>query len=102
MGARLGPGELKSALADKAEPAGISVVFVDERGTSSTCPSCSQKVRKPKGRNFSCPPCGLYGRGKRITSRGVAEPQAPDGRGSTDIARGAVACETGKHWLIWH
>jgi transposase len=55
------PAELKSALADKAELAGISVVFVDERGTSSTCPCCSQKVPKPKGRNFSCPHCGLVG-----------------------------------------
>jgi IS605 OrfB family transposase len=55
------PGELKAALADKAEQAGISVVVVDERGTSSTCPECHLRVAKPKGRIFSCPHCGLVG-----------------------------------------
>ena len=44
----------KSTLKDKAELAGIDVVFVGERGTSSTCPSCKLRVPKPKGRNCSC------------------------------------------------
>ncbi len=52
-------GQLISALSDKAELAGISVVLVDERGTSSTCPRCAVRVATPKGRGFSCPSCHL-------------------------------------------
>ena len=33
-------GHLMSVLRDKAEAAGIAVKVTDERGTSSTCPSC--------------------------------------------------------------
>ena len=33
-------GHLIAALKDKAEAAGISLILVDERGTSSTCPAC--------------------------------------------------------------
>jgi rubredoxin len=36
----------------------MTVVLVDERGTSSTCPECSARVTKPKGRVFRCGPCG--------------------------------------------
>ncbi len=50
---------LTRALADKATRAGITVVLVDERGTSSTCPRCQQRVPKPRGRAFTCPGCGL-------------------------------------------
>jgi putative transposase len=52
------PSHLLAVLRDKAEVAGVAVVVVDERGTSSTCPQCSSKVSKPKGRVFSCPRCG--------------------------------------------
>ena len=52
-------GQLIAALSDKAEVAGIDVVVVDERGTSSTCPRCARRVPKPKGRGFSCPHCHL-------------------------------------------
>ncbi|HEY5320899.1 MAG TPA: zinc ribbon domain-containing protein [Galbitalea sp.] len=52
-------GQLISTLKDKAEVAGIAVQLADERGTSSTCPRCRCKVPKPKGRNFTCPHCGL-------------------------------------------
>jgi len=52
-------GQLIGVLRDKAEAAGIGVTLVDERGSSSTCPACAQKVPKPKGPNFSCPHCGL-------------------------------------------
>jgi transposase len=45
-------GHLMSALRDKAEAAAITVRVVDERGTSSTCPSCARRVPKPAGRNF--------------------------------------------------
>jgi IS605 OrfB family transposase len=37
-------------LQDKAVLAGIVVHLVDERGTSSTCPTCARRVPKPKGR----------------------------------------------------
>jgi IS605 OrfB family transposase len=55
------PGQAKAVIADKAEAAGIAVVFVDERSSSSTCPRCRTRVGKPKGRSFSCPHCGLVG-----------------------------------------
>ena len=47
-------GQLIDVLRDKAQRAGIEVITVDERGTSSTCCRCGNKVPKPKGRNFSC------------------------------------------------
>jgi len=50
---------LTGALSDKATRAGITVVLVDERGTSSTCPRCQRRVPKPRGRAFTCPACGL-------------------------------------------
>jgi len=40
---------LLACLADKAELAGIKVVVVNERGTSSSCPECHRPVPKPKG-----------------------------------------------------
>jgi IS605 OrfB family transposase len=43
---------LLQALRDKAELAGIIVRLVDERGTSSTCPVCQQRVAKPSGRHL--------------------------------------------------
>jgi putative transposase len=52
---------LLQALCDKAERAGMVVRLVDERGTSSTCPACHQRVPKPTGRRFRCPHCGLQG-----------------------------------------
>jgi IS605 OrfB family transposase len=54
---------LLHALRDKAELAGIVVRLVDERGTSSICPACHQRVPKPRGRRFRCPHCGLHGIG---------------------------------------
>ncbi|WP_372494426.1 zinc ribbon domain-containing protein [Actinoallomurus purpureus] len=36
-------------MTSKAEQAGIRVVLVDERGTSSTCPACDRRVPKPAG-----------------------------------------------------
>jgi putative transposase len=53
------PGQAIAALADKATVAGIAVELVDERGTSSTCPTCRAAVTKPKGRRFACKACGL-------------------------------------------
>jgi putative transposase len=41
-------GHLIKCLTDKAEQAGIVLMLVDERGTSSTCPACHQRVPKPR------------------------------------------------------
>ena len=48
-------GHLITALADKAEAAGISLQLVDERGTSSTCPGCRSRIPKPAGRGPGLP-----------------------------------------------
>jgi IS605 OrfB family transposase len=65
-------GHLIRALRDKAEAAGITVELVDERGTSSTCPSCSRRVPKPAGRNFRCPHCGHHGHRDLIAAANIA------------------------------
>jgi IS605 OrfB family transposase len=65
-------GHLIRALRDKAEQAGISVVLVDERGTSSTCPACNTRVPKPRGRLFSCPSCGLTGHRDLLAAASIA------------------------------
>jgi IS605 OrfB family transposase len=54
-------GHLITVLKDKAEAAGISVQLVDERGTSSTCPSCRSRVPMPPGRMLVCPGCQFTG-----------------------------------------
>lgn len=63
---------LVRALVDKAAVAGVRVVRVDERRTSSTCPECNQQVPKPRGRNFSCPHCGHRGHRDLIAARNIA------------------------------
>jgi len=63
---------LVGALRDKAEVAGIEVVLVDERGTSSTCPECTARVPKPKGRRFTCPFCGYEGHRDLVGARNIA------------------------------
>jgi putative transposase len=76
------PAHLLGALRDKAEVAGMGVLVVDERGTSSTCPRCSSKVSKPKGRVFFCPRCGhgehrdVVG-ARNIAARGGGSTSAP-------------------------
>jgi IS605 OrfB family transposase len=65
-------GHLISALRDKAEAAGIALRLVDERGTSSTCPSCSRRVPKPAGRDFRCPHCGHTGHRDLIAAANIA------------------------------
>ena len=63
---------LVSALKDKAEAAGIEVVLVDERGTSSTCPECQSPVPKPGGRGFCCPTCGHRSHRDIVGARNIA------------------------------
>jgi hypothetical protein len=63
---------LLQALRDKAELAGIVVRLVDERGTSSTCPACHQRVPKPPGRRFRCPHCTFQGHRDLVGAANIA------------------------------
>ena len=63
---------LIAALRDKAELAGIEVVEVDERGTSSTCPLCRSRVPKPGGRAFACSHCGFRGHRDLVGAANIA------------------------------
>jgi IS605 OrfB family transposase len=74
---------LVQALQDKAELAGIVVWLVDERGTSSTCPACRQRVAKPNGRRFHCPHCRFQGHRDLVGAANIA---AKAGGGPTSIA----------------
>ena len=89
-------GHLISVLADKAEAAGITVTLVDERGTSSTCPSCARRVPKPAGRNFRCPHCGHGGHRDLVAAANIAArsgggtiPAMPSAAGITHRRAGA-------------
>jgi len=73
---------LVQALRDKAELAGIAVRLVDERGTSSTCPVCRQRVPKPIGREFRCPYCRLQGHRDLVGAANIA---AKTGGGPTSV-----------------
>jgi IS605 OrfB family transposase len=63
---------LLGSLADKAELAGLAVVRVDERGTSSTCPQCHHRTAKPRGRIFACSLCGYRGHRDLVGARNIA------------------------------
>jgi putative transposase len=73
---------LLHALQDKAELVGIVVRLVDERGTSSTCPACRQRVPKPNGRRFRCPHCGFCGHRDLVGAANIA---AKAGGGPTSV-----------------
>jgi len=77
-------GRLIRVLSDKAEAAGITVHLADERGTSSTCPTCRRRVPKPPGRNFSCPHCGRQGHRDLIAAASIAG-RAPGGGTIPDL-----------------
>jgi transposase len=76
------PGELIRHLTDKALQAGIKVELVDERGTSSTCPLCHQRVPKPAGRVFTCRHCGYRGH-RDLTGAANIACRAPAGGPAT-------------------
>jgi len=48
-------------LTHKAKQAHIMSFTGSERGTSSRCPVCGHKQKKPKGRNWACRACGFRG-----------------------------------------
>jgi IS605 OrfB family transposase len=78
------PGQMISALADKAALAGIEVELVDERGTSSTCPRCGAKVAKPKGRTFRCGTCTLVAHRDLVGAANIA-PRGSRGGETSDL-----------------
>jgi putative transposase len=63
---------LMRCLVDKAELHGIAVVRTDERGSSSTCPSCGLRTPKPKGRAFACHHCGFSGHRDLVGAHNIA------------------------------
>jgi IS605 OrfB family transposase len=69
---RWGRTHLIGALKDKAAMAGIEVVEVDERGTSSTCLACRRRVPKPRGRVFRCSSCGFSGHRDLVGAANIA------------------------------
>jgi IS605 OrfB family transposase len=80
-------GHLITALADKAEAAGISLTLVDERGTSSTCPVCRSRIPKPPGRVLACPACQFTGHRDLSAAANIA---ARLGGGTTPVIRAGV------------
>jgi IS605 OrfB family transposase len=63
---------LMGCLVDKATLHAITVVVVDERGTSSTCPACGQRAPKPRGRAFRCPACQYHGHRDLVGAHNIA------------------------------
>ncbi len=63
---------LVQVLRNKAEQAGIQFRVVDERGTSSTCPGCRERVPKPHGRDFTCTHCGFRGHRDLVAAYNIA------------------------------
>ena len=73
---------LIAALKDKAEAAWISLAFVDERGTSSTCRACRSRIPKPAGRVLACPACQFTGHRDLTAAASIA---ARHGGGTTPV-----------------
>ena len=78
-------GYLIRCLKDKAEQAGIDLMLVDERGTSSTCPACRQRVLKPTNRNFTCTRCGFNGHRDLVGGANIAR-RGPGGTITTNTS----------------
>ena len=80
-----GRTHLIGALKDKAAMAGIEVVEVDERGTSSTCLGCRRRVPRPRGRVFRCSFCGFSGHRDLVGAANIAASGGGVIRGSPRI-----------------
>ncbi|WP_203857026.1 zinc ribbon domain-containing protein [Plantactinospora mayteni] len=65
--------------------AGIRVDLVDERGTSSTCPACTRRISKPRGRNLSCPHCEYRGH-RDLVAAAIIATRTPGGGPTTPPA----------------
>jgi IS605 OrfB family transposase len=91
------PGHLIRVLADKAEQAGMTVQLVDERGTSSTCPACRQRVPKPAGRTFSCPHCQFTGHRDLVAAANIAARAGGGIKPAIPVAAGITHRRAGAH-----
>ncbi|WP_432986283.1 RNA-guided endonuclease InsQ/TnpB family protein [Dactylosporangium sp. CA-233914] len=78
-------GRAIAVLRDKAELAGITLRLVDERGSSSTCPACRARVRKPAGRTMTCTSCNTTGHRDLFAAATIAT-RTPKGGGITTVA----------------
>lgn len=67
------PGRAIAVLRDKAEAAGITLVLVNERGTSSTCPACTRRIPKAAGARVLLPAL----RADRVCTRRGVTPGSP-------------------------
>ena len=66
--------DLQQKLEYKASLAGCSVIYVDARHTSQTCPHClnvDKKARDRRERLYSCPVCGYKGNDDRIAAMNI-------------------------------
>jgi putative transposase len=79
-------GRAIAVLRDKAELAGITLHLVDERGTSSTCPACRRRVRKPAGRTMTCHHCRISGHRDLFAAATIATRTPGAGGGTTTPA----------------
>ena len=91
---RLADRALHTRPARQGQAARITVTLTDERGTSSTCPSCARRVPKPAGRVFSCPHCGQAWHrdliaAVNIAARAAAASSPPRRRGITHRRAGS-------------
>ncbi|WP_433618929.1 RNA-guided endonuclease TnpB family protein [Dactylosporangium sp. CA-139114] len=82
-------GRAIAVLRDKAELAGITVHLVDERRTSSTCPACRQRIRKPAGRTMTCHTCNISGHRDLFAAATIAT-RTPNAGGGTDTTTAAA------------
>ena len=66
--------QLRMFLAYKAQLAGVTVIPVDPRNTSRTCPQCGwvDKRNRPAQSKFSCVSCGFSGFADHIAARNIS------------------------------
>jgi len=82
-------GRAIAVLQDKAALAEIVVHLVDERGTSSTCPSCRRRIRKPRGRTMTCQHCTFAGH-RDVAAASTIATRTPGGAITTPPTVGVV------------
>jgi len=82
-------GRAIAVLQDKAALAGIVVHLVDERGTSSTCPACRRRIRKPRGRRMTCQHCTFVGH-RDVAAASTIATRTPGGAITTPHPVGVV------------
>ena len=65
--------QLRTFIEYKAKRVGVSVILVDPRNTSRTCPSCGciDKANRPSQSKFSCVSCGFSGHADTIAATNI-------------------------------